>query len=231
MKKYFPLRKTNISTIHHIGLPIIIMAILIFSTVPFNSCKPEDDDVNDSIVAYKPNIYIYPEVKTALSVQVSFPKGGKILKSIPDYSKWENVIVEKNGLIDNTFEYLFYESKQPDAWQHSEGWIVKRNDLEDFFKQNMHEYGFFGQEIQDFIDYWIPRLTDAELYAIYPQDKSKIDQVIKLSFSNEPDNLLRLFYFIEEIKDVTNSEITEPQGKKVFERNGYFVVEWGVLLK
>ena len=218
-------------TIKFFGFPILIIGLLIISTIPFHSCQPEDDDINDSIVVYKPNIYIYPQEKTTMSVNLGFPKGGEIIKSIPDYGKGWNITVDTNGLIDNSYGYLFYESIQPDVWQQNEGWIIRKKDLKDFFNNNMSDYGFFGQEIQDFIDYWIPRLTDSELYAIYPQNKMIIENVINLNFLKKPDNLLRLFYVIEEVAEIPANKLPVPKIDKSFEREKFFVVEWGVILK
>lgn len=230
MKKFFVFRKAKRGSVYFLGLPIVIIGLLIISSVPFQSCKPNDDDVPDTIVAYKPNIYIYPEEKTTMNIQLDFPQGGEIIAAIPNYDKWENITVEKTGLINNSYNYLFYESKQPDKWQYNEGWIIKQVDLKSFFEKNLQEYGFRGQEIQDFIDYWIPRLTDSEYYAIYPQNKATIDNVIQITFSKEPDNLLRLFYLIEEASDMPNNELDLPMIKIEFERDGFFVTEWGVLL-
>jgi len=218
-------------TVKFFGFPILIVGLLIISTIPFQGCQPEDDDINDSIVVYKPNIYIYPQEKTTMSVKINFPEGGEIIESIPDYGNGWNITVDTNGLIDNSYSYLFYESIQPAIWQQKEGWIIKKTDLKGFFNNNLAGYGFFGQEIHDFNDYWIPRLTGSEFYAIYPQNKMIIENVIKLSFSKEPDNLLRLFYVIQEVTDIPSSKPAEPKVNKLFEREKFFVVEWGVILK
>ncbi len=139
--------------------------------------------------------------------------------------------VDTSGLINSKFEYLFYESEQPDVWQLNEGWIIKRSELETFFTDNMLKYGFFGREIKDFTDYWIPRLVDSEYYEIYPQESSTIETVIKLKISKVPDNTLRLFYVIKAVNNNSNSRITIPLEKNKFNRSGFCVTEWGVLLK
>ncbi len=223
-------------TIKLFGLPILLFGFLIISTIPFQSCEPdddEDDDVNCDTchMVYKPNIYIYPKEITQLFVNIDFPIGGEIITSIPEYGTGWDVTVDTNGLIDNKYNYLFYESIQPDVWQLNEGWIVKRSDLKDFFDENMSNSGFFGEEIQDFTDYWIPRLTDSEYYALYPQNSMIIESVIALSFSKEPDNLLRLFYVVKGVNTMPSSKLTEPKIDKLFDRKGFFVVEWGVILK
>lgn len=213
---------------------LVLLTILLISTIPFQSCEPteEEDEVNDTIRAevYKPNIYIYPTSPMKLSLNINFPLGGEIIASIPEYGTGWNVFVDTNGLIDNTYEYLFYESSQPDIWQQNNGWIIKKTDLTDFFNENLSDYGFYGQEIQDYIDYWIPRLTDYEFYAIYPQNSMIIDKVIEFYFSEEPANLLQLFYLIKGFNEMPVIHPGEPD-IETFERQGFFVVEWGVILK
>ena len=222
-------------TIKLFGLPILLFGFLIISTIPFQSCEPDDDDDNCECdtcnVVRKPNIYIYPMETTQIKINLNFPLGGEVITSIPEYGTGWDITVDTNGLIDNKYNYLFYESNQPDVWQLNEGWIVKRSDLKDFFDENMSNSGFFGEEIQDFTDYWIPRLTDSECYAIYPQNSTIIESVIALSFSKEPDNLLRLFYVVKGVNTMPSRKLTEPKNNKLFDREGFFVVEWGVILK
>jgi hypothetical protein len=216
-------------TIKFLGLPLLFI-IYLMVTVPFQSCKPDDDNECDTCnMVYKPNIYIYPEEQIQLTVKIEFPMGGKIVTSIPEYGTGWNVLVDTNGLIDKTYSYLFYESTQPDIWQKQYGWITKNADLESFFRINMADYGFNGNEIEDFIDYWIPRLNDYTFYLIYPQTEKLINDVINLDFSQQPDNLLRLFYVIKG-QDQLQDKLIKPTIES-FKREGYFVTEWGVILK
>ena len=53
------------------------------------------------------------------------------------------------------------------------------------------------REINDFIEYWIPKFNDFKYYCIYPQNSDIINSVIEINFSHEPDNLLRLFYVVK----------------------------------
>jgi len=154
----------------------------------------------------KPNIYLYPAETTVLSVSLTFPYGGRVTASIPDYRNGWLVSVDKNGIINNKYEYLFYESSQPDVWQTDEGWIINAADLEQFFNANLSEYGFIGREIRDFTDYWVPRLKGYEYFEIYPQGKKIIDSVIALGITKTPDAVLRLFYLIRGTNSATNNE-------------------------
>jgi hypothetical protein len=212
------------------GLSLLIFFYIIIST-PFQSCRPDDEDdgCDSCIIALKPNIYIYPNEQSDLSVKLSFPKGGWVVASEPEYGTGWNFNVDTAGLINNTYSFLFYESTQPDVWQINFGWILQTDSLELFFRQNMAEYGFKGSEIDDFIEYWIPRLDDYLFYLIYPQTKSIIDDVIQLDFSKQPENILRLFYVIKG-QNQLQDKLTVPTIES-FKREGYFVTEWGVILK
>lgn len=191
----------------------------------FQGCKP---DKKKGHQVYKPNIYIHSTENIQLSLKIEFPLGGEIVTSVPDYGSGWNISVDTTGLIDNKYTYLFYESIQPDVWQTAFGWVVKASELESFFRKNMASYGFKGQEIEDFIEYWIPRLKDYEYYSICPQTSDLIGQVIHLNFSKEPDQMLRLFYLIEGHNNFPG-KLAEADINN-FKREGYFVAEWGVIL-
>ena len=213
-----------------LGLPLLFFIYMIIS-VPFQSCEPDDDEneCDTCNLVYKPNIYIYPNEKIELSVKLDFPIGGKVVTSIPEYGTGWNILVDASGLINDTYSYLFYESTQPDVWQRNNGWNIQTDKLESFFRNNMTEYGFNGREINDFIEYWIPRLNDYPLYSIYPQTKSIIDDVIQLDFSKQPENIMRLFYFIKGHSQLQD-KLAAPTIDN-FVREGYSVTEWGVILK
>lgn len=180
-------------------------------------------------VALKPNIYIYPTEKMQLFVNLSFPLGGNILTSIPDYNTGWNVTVEPSGKIDNTYTYLFYESSQPDVWQTEKGWQVKQSELTQFFTSNMENYGFSEREIIDFIDFWIPLFKDKEYYTIYPQTNVELNQAISINFSTSPDKIMRLFYLVKGDDNKPTIKLEKPV-IPTFERTGFYVTEWGVLL-
>jgi len=177
----------------------------------------------------KPNIYLYPQEKIELDVTIDFPIGGFVTTSIPEYGTGWNVTVEPNGTIDGEYGYLFYESQNPDVFQYSKGWTVKSEDLEKFFRENMALYGFKGQEIEDFIEWWIPRLEDNSCYDIFPQTSTDIDPVVIVNFSINPDSFQRLYYAIKEYKKC-NDHLAKPVIEP-FERVGFSALEWGVVLR
>ena len=184
--------------------------------------------ITDYIVVYKPNIYIYPLTRSKCCVSISFPIGGNIIKYIPDYADGWCVDVEPSGRIDGQYNYLFYESRQPDLFQYKQGWCVARADLKMFFERNMTLYHFSEAEIKDFTDYWIPLLYEKDYYCIYPQTNEIINKTIQLDFSVQPDNLNRLFYGVVGVGELR--QMGEPVIKP-FAREGFHVMEWGLFRK
>ena len=178
----------------------------------------------------KPVIYIYPEKEMELSVNLNFPHGGYITASIPEYgSGWNDLKIDPTGKINDEYTYLFYESQNPELFQYEKGWVVKEENLETFLIENLSETGFEGQEITDFLEYWIPLFTGFPYYVIYPQYKEQLNKMVELKFSVEPDNLLRLFYVVEDRED--NSIILQKPEIPEFKREGFFAVEWGARIR
>jgi len=93
----------------------------------------------------------------------------------------------------------------------------------------MEQTGFNEKETDDFIEYWIPLLTDYPYYAIYPQYTGQLDAMIQLEFSTQPQNVIRPICSIRGLAD-DNLNIQEP-AIPPFAREGFTVTEWGVILK
>ncbi|MFW6305827.1 MAG: hypothetical protein ACOC1N_00425, partial [Bacillota bacterium] len=101
------------------------------------------------VQADKPNIYIYPEETVTLDVELDFPNGGYVTISDPEYGNgWNDIVVDPDGTIDGEYRFLFYESDNPDFSQQEYGWVIAYDDLEEFFRNNLEDYGFRGQEIE-----------------------------------------------------------------------------------
>jgi hypothetical protein len=181
--------------------------------------------LTSEIIVYKPNIYLYPLSRINLCINIRFPLGGSILTSEPDYGEGWCVDIDTSGMIDNQYNYLFYESRQPDVFQYDQGWCVAGTELKAFFERNMTQYNFSPREIKDFTDYWIPEFTTNKFYLIYPQTNGIIDRAIRLDFSIQPTNIFRLFYGITGVEEY--KRIEEPSVVPCI-RRGFFVVEWGV---
>jgi len=177
----------------------------------------------------KPNIYLYPEETTELDVDIVFAHGGWVTTSVPNYDEGWHITVEPSGIIDGQYEYLFYESLQPDYGQYEAGWVVVQDQLEGFFRSNMALTAFNQKEINDFVEYWIPLLTEYPYYAIYPQYNDELEEMIKFEFSTQPINLIRLIYSVRGL-ETSNLSLQEPVIPP-FSREGFTVTEWGVIQK
>ncbi len=189
----------------------------------------QDIRIVNHIIAFKPNIYLYPQTATDLQVRIAFPYGGRVVSSIPEYDDGWNITATPSGLIDGQYGYLFYESVQGDRCQYQRGWIIGREDLGDFFRENLEITGFNDIEINDFLSYWIPRLDEFPYYAIYPQYNADLERINELEFSVRPDSILRLFYAIRGLE--TGNIVLPAPEIPATEQTGFVVREWGVMLK
>jgi len=184
--------------------------------------------------AGKPNIYLYPAEETEVSVSLKFAGEGYITTTIPDYGDGWNVTITPDGRIDDEYDFLFYEGVVDAEAQHTHGWLIVQEELESFFRVNLTAYGFRGQEIEDFVEFWVPRLTDKPMYVIYPQLNEDYDNLVALTVEPKPDHVLRLAYTIRGV-DIFDGRLLAPEMPTASfivpqEREGFWVTEWGVLL-
>jgi len=225
----------------------VLLVAGIQSTVKFILSRPPEDSV---LIIRKPNIYLYPPETTEVTVRLELGEGCALTYTDPPYGDGWNVTIEPDGWMDNgigyvvgevdgeevifdapRYSYLFYEADAPDVWQRGRGWLVTMDVLGDFFASTLREYGFVGREVDDFLEYWTPRLTESLFYAVYPQTE-EIDAVVGLRVEPEPDSVLRLFFLIEPLDEAAATAdwyLPEPEIQP-FERQGFAVVEWGVCL-
>ncbi|MEZ4748450.1 MAG: hypothetical protein R3C41_20465 [Calditrichia bacterium] len=192
---------------------------------PTGSSQNNSQD-SSRVVVRKPNIYIYPENRIDITVSLFFPNGGEIIESIPEYKMGWEVSVDTNGVIDEQYGFLFYECQISNFFQRDSGWVVSRSEVDSFFKKNLYSYGFRGREIDDFIEFWVPKLDDSEHYVVYPQVDGFIDEYIQLNINPLPQTMIRLFYVIDNYND--KRVIHQPIIRQ-FSRNGFVVLEWGVI--
>ncbi len=175
--------------------------------------------------AEAPNVYLYPQTTQQVSLSVSFPTGGKVIVSEPDYGEGWTVTADPSGMIDDTIPYLFYEAKLNGPFSSDKGWIISEEHLADEFTSLMQARGFTGREITDFIQYWMPVLEGAAPYfAVYPQ---RVEDLIEHHVTPQPQSVLRELWLIRPLQ----FPLPLPQPEPVqFTRAGFTLVEWGVLL-
>lgn len=176
--------------------------------------------------AIKPNIYLYPLEESEITVKFDSPE--LLLTVIPDYpGEWKaKVSANSDMIIDGEkYTYLFYESATSDnRMQKENGFIVKKENREEFFKTISKFYGFNERETNDFVEFWTNRLDSDKEYYMYPQLTKTIDILMGVKIYPNPDNIFRIWFLFEEIND--EKELNEPV-KEVVNRDGYEMVEWG----
>lgn len=176
-------------------------------------------------VVKKPAIYLYPIKDSMINVQLDI--NGKITRDIPEYKNGWNVFVTKQGLIDNKYDYLFYEAELRKIELPNNGWIVNYNDLEEWFDINLIKLGLNEKEKYQFKEYWLKELPKSEYYEIRLLSDEFLKENMNLIITPSPDTLIRLnFYFkpLNEKIDLQEQTIITP------ERKGFTVVEWGGML-
>ena len=175
----------------------------------------------------KPNIYLYPSAAMQIGVKLDFKVPGVVIQSEPHYADCWSIFVRPDGKIDGQYDYLFYEAQMAVDFHNEEGWCIAQEDLGPWFDEKLIELGFNARERNDFIEYWMPNLPGADFYVVYPQNKSALDSIIALDITPTPDSVLRYWFYIE-IRDNSVEIVVPPPDS--FIRQGFAVVEWGVIL-
>ena len=187
-----------------------------------------DSCVKYSDVAFKPNIYLYPEQTTQLSVQLDLAPGAKIVASVPEYASGWTVDVAPDGSIDGEYDYLFYEAVVNDVFQRDEGWAVAGDLAMEWFADALAAYGFGAGEIEDFVDQWEGELPAAGCYRVFPQLDETISRTVDLRIAPPPDSARRVWFLVECAEECAG--LFEP-AIPAFERTGFAAVEWGIVLE
>jgi len=170
----------------------------------------------------KPAIYLYPEEDSQISVVLDI--NGRIIKDIPEYNNGWDVFVTKDGLIENRYDYLFYENTLEEIALPEEGWVVAGEDLYSWFDINLPKLGLNEKERIQFKEYWLYELTDSEYYEVKLFDIDFLNENMDLIISPEPDTEIRLIFSFRPVD--TYYEIDAP-GIVTPDREGFTVVEWG----
>lgn len=222
-------------------------------TTPNNWCiyldDSHDDYVNFSQASYdwalqqpdcqplhnicfgKPVIYLYPDKKMQVAVELDIP--GIVTKSIPTYpiSGWQDITANPGGLLQyqgKTYNELYYESSVTgNNIIPKSGIVLPINKLSQDLDSFITKMGLIPHERSEFLAYWLPRLyalNKPYIFVSYlsPEQKELVDKVI---VNPKPDvSIAFLIYF----KGLSSSEsFPAPQMPNVPKRTGFTMVEWG----
>lgn len=190
-----------------------------FLTIEPSNWEPEPG------VAYKPVIYLYPEAKTEVSVNLTL--NGELTCTYPAYDNgWtvtafpDGTLTDKNG---QSYNYLYWEGKIQTQYDFSKGFCVKGEDTAAFLEDALQKLGLTRREANEFIVYWLPLMQENPYNIISFQTDAYTDSA-KLDVAPAPDTLIRVFMAYkssDEYVEIEAQELSAP------ERDGFTVIEWG----
>jgi len=187
------------------------------------------EPVKHRVVAEKPVIYLYPEVETAVSVEVN--PAGSFTFTYPAYNDSWKITAQPNGDLSangKTYPYLFWEAAQQlnDPFAAKAGFIVERENTVAFLEKQLAAIGLNAKEQTDFITYWGPRLAAHDKCLLTFVINEACDQFATLNITPKPDRINRVYIVWAAIGDAEATGFTE-QLVPVLDRNGFDVLEWG----
>jgi hypothetical protein len=180
----------------------------------------------------KPVIYLYPESMMDMSVWVS-PRGG-FTYTEPEYGDGWEVTAYPDGRIVNQkdgreYPYLFWEGRGGLYSPVETYWVIERAGVESFLQSTLGSMNFNQQEIADFVEFWLPRMQNANYYKIGFHGTNVMDQLAPLSLSVKPHHVFRILMDYEELDVWQPSH--PPARLPRANRDGFEVMEWGGVLR
>ena len=175
----------------------------------------------------KPVIYFYPEEEMDLTVNVT--KDYLLTTTYPEYKDGWNIHLKEDGTFTvpgSTREYyaLYFEAESDYACTFDEGFYVTAPNAASFLEEKMDYMGFTNRETNEFIMYWLPILERNEQSLVYFEQTEERNEDFPLSFSEEPNTLIRTMIHIKKVDaptDIEEEQLTH------YERGGFTVTEWG----
>ncbi len=188
-------------------------------------------DVVPAAEKAKPVIYLYPEKSEQVNVRVN-PIGG-LVKTDPIYENGWTVNATPDSILTDTktgkeYPYLFWEGGKDGVVKVSkQGFVVAKKDVSLTLTQKLSEFGLNKKEQDDFLEFWVPKLSNAPYYFITFISRSEIDRVSPMNINPKPDTVIRvLMDYVPLDKPIS----AEPLTITPAERKGFTVVEWGGIL-
>ena len=205
---------------------ILVLVIALVMVFVFAGCKEEEPELEEEpALERKPVIYLYPEEKTEVTVELDFD--GKLTSTYPEYKSGWKVIAEPDGTLydENGREYycLFWEGISDTEYDFSTGFTVPGEETAVFLEKTLAEIGLTEKEANEFIIYWLPQM-EHNAYNLISFQTDVYEDTAKLEITPEPDSLLRVFMVW---KPVEKPAEIEPQTFEPFIRKGFTAIEWG----
>jgi len=182
------------------------------------------------ILLKKPVIYLYPTEKTKVTLQFDFK--GKIVTTFPKYEENWKVIASPNGQLYDTktkriYNSLFWDGEfdlPEEHYQYKDGFVVAKENLTHFFIEKLEHVGLNNQEINEFIQFWLPILEQNEYSFIHFLVNDDCNEISINNVNPKPETSIRLYMEFHALDDfITIKEQQLPKTK----RKGFTLVEWG----
>ena len=176
----------------------------------------------------KPVVYLYPTRTTSVNVAVD----ADIQQSEPAYPAggWKQVLAQPNGQLTyqgQQYPNLFWEGIGHGQYPIiSSGTVVRSSEAAATMRHQLAEQGLKSSEINDFMDYWQPRLPRTPYVRLTWFNTKQMDQLAPLAISPKPTTSIRVFL------DFQGLDRRVPLATQHFNapaRKGFTVVEWGGL--
>ena len=205
---------------------ILVLVIALVMVFVFAGCKEEEPELEEEpALERKPVIYLYPEERTEVTVELDFD--GKLTSTYPEYKSGWKVIAEPDGTLydESGREYycLFWEGISDTEYDFSTGFTVPGGETAAFLEKTLAEIGLTEKEANEFIIYWLPQM-EHNAYNLISFQTDVYEDTAKLEITPEPDSLLRVFMVW---KPVEKPAEIEPQTFEPFIRKGFTAIEWG----
>ena len=205
---------------------ILVLVIALVMVFVFAGCKEEEPKLEEEpALERKPVIYLYPNEKTEVTVELDFD--GKLTSTYPEYKNGWKVIAEPDGTLydESGREYycLFWEGISDTEYDFSTGFTVPGEETAVFLEKTLAEIGLTEKEANEFIIYWLPQM-EHNAYNLISFQTDVYEDTAKLEITPEPDSLLRVFMVW---KPVEKPAEIEPQTFEPFIRKGFTAIEWG----
>jgi hypothetical protein len=178
----------------------------------------------------KPVIYLYPTNPTLVNVTVN--STGSVVVSNPTYPQggWKNILANPGGTLQyegNQYSELFYETSVTQFQKPTSGIVLASATLSTSLNAILDQLGLIGNEKQEFLSYWIPRLKALHSPYIFfsilsPSAKTQIDAV---TIKPKPDTMIDFIAYFKAVETPENNTVL--QLPKQPERIGFTAVEWG----
>lgn len=178
------------------------------------------------VILGKPVIYLYPETKTQVSVNVELSQGHLIASQPAIGDGWQVTAQPDGTLTDSqgqTWPYLFWEADCPTRFDFSQGFVVPGGQTEAFLRDSLAQLGLNRQEAEEFLEFWLPQMEQNPYNLVSFQQQAYTD-LAQLEISPAPDTLIRVFMAWKPLNQPVD---IQPQQLQAPARQGFTAVEWG----